>query len=86
MAKVNFFGKPLPTQTACRFVDILSAIMMLLLLAITWVAYTEQLYEMLMLTPVVTAYVVTTYAYLTTKLRKEFKHDLQKTKINKRPM
>lgn len=87
MARIKFnFGKPLPTQTACMFVDILSTIMMLLLLAITWIAWREKLYEMLMLIPVVTTYLVTTYAYLTYRLRKEFKHELQRTRINKRPL
>lgn len=79
MTKIRFnFGKPLSILVVSMCVSICSTIMMVLLLAITYVAYRNNTPQLLMLAPVIVAYVVTIYAYLAYRLRKEFKEELGK--------
>ncbi len=84
MTKIKFnFGKPLPIPIVSMFVRIYTVIMIVLLAAITYVAYRNNTPQLLIMSPVIAAYVITLYAYLATRLRKDFKEKLSKTE--KRP-
>jgi len=80
MRRIKFnFGKPLPIPIVNMYVSIYTVIITVMLLAVTYLAYRNNMPQLLMVTPLVTAYVVTLYAYLANRLRKEFKEELGKT-------
>lgn len=80
MTRIKFnFGKPLPILTVSMFVRIYTVIILVILLAITYVAYRNNTPQLLMVTPVMVAYLVTLYTYLAYRLRKEFEEKLGKT-------
>lgn len=72
MKKVNLnWGKPTKLTVADRIVDIISSIMVLLVLVTAYIAWKDQIYQLLLWTPIVTAYVVILYGYLTRRFKKE---------------
>ncbi|MDI6736691.1 MAG: hypothetical protein QME42_10970 [bacterium] len=63
------WGSPLPLLIAEILVHIINAVMMGMLLITYYIAYRNEVYQLLLWTPVVTMFIILQYTYLVDRLK-----------------